>query len=386
MATINYTALLSLAEPVTGQETSVWGDDVNNGITQYVDIAVAGTNNLASDADVTLTLTSGSYVGTGITSTTAQYAILNCTGNRSTIRYINAPNSSKIYQIINNTTATSGGPYAVVIRGSTGPTTGVSVANGERCIVAWDTVAGDFVKIASSSFSGLTGVLPAVNGGTGEAGTITGLAYANGTSPYTAATAAQIVAAIGTTPIAIATTANNISGGSANQIVYQSGTGATTFATAPTGAQAGYVLGWNGTNFAWVAAPAATTATNLAGGGTYTIVYQSATGTTAYLTNGTTGQVLTANTGAAPSYVNQASLSVGYASTAGSATTAGSVSNLSGGGANTVVYQSATGTTAYLANGVTGQYLAATTGGAPQWASTSTIQTPPGKLYFYGQF
>lgn len=41
---------------------------------------------------------------------------------------------------------------------------------------------------------------------------------------------------------------------------------------------------------------------NLSGGGSNTIVYQSAAGTTAYLTNGTTGQVLTANTGSAPTW------------------------------------------------------------------------------------
>lgn len=41
---------------------------------------------------------------------------------------------------------------------------------------------------------------------------------------------------------------------------------------------------------------------NLSGGGSYTVVYQSAAGTTAYLTNGTTGQVLTANTGGAPTW------------------------------------------------------------------------------------
>ena len=41
--TINYTTLLGLAEPVTGTESGTWGDDVNKGITDYLDIAVAGT-------------------------------------------------------------------------------------------------------------------------------------------------------------------------------------------------------------------------------------------------------------------------------------------------------------------------------------------------------
>jgi hypothetical protein len=46
----------------------------------------------------------------------------------------------------------------------------------------------------------------------------------------------------------------------------------------------------------------ATSATNLAGGGANTVVYQSAAGTTAYITNGSTGQFLAANTSGAPTW------------------------------------------------------------------------------------
>jgi hypothetical protein len=53
------------------------------------------------------------------------------------------------------------------------------------------------------------------------------------------------------------------------------------------------------------------------------------------------------------------------------ATTATTATNLDGGGANTIVYQSAAGTTAYLTNGTTGQFLAATTSGAPTWGTPS---------------
>jgi hypothetical protein len=57
----------------------------------------------------------------------------------------------------------------------------------------------------------------------------------------------------------------------------------------------------------------ASTATNLAGGGANTVVYQSASGTTAYLTNGTTGQVLTATTGSAPTWQTATAASKAYA-------------------------------------------------------------------------
>lgn len=48
-----------------------------------------------------------------------------------------------------------------------------------------------------------------------------------------------------------ATSATNVAGGAANQLVYQSGSGATTFATAPSAS--GQVLSWNGSAFAYVA-------------------------------------------------------------------------------------------------------------------------------------
>lgn len=372
------TALLGLIEPVTGTQAGVWGDDVNLGLTTYVDLAIAGTNNITVNTDITLVITTGTYAGSGVTTNTAQYAILNCTGARTAIRYINAPASSKVYNIINNT---SGG-FAVVIRGTNaGPTytTGVSISPGENAIVAWDTIGGgtpDFVKIASNSFAGLTGVVPIANGGTG-ASTAAG-ARTNLDVPTTGGTGAT-----GTWPIAIsgnaatatsATTASSISGGSAGQLVYQTAGSSTNFAPAPT---TGYVLSWTGTAFNWIVGVPSGTSANLSGGGAYTVVYQSSTGVTAYLTNGTTGQVLSANTGAAPSYINQSAMSVGSATTA---------TNLSGGGAFTIVYQTSTGATSYLTNGSNNQVLTSNSGGAPSWTNSSAFGTSNSKLYYFGQF
>jgi hypothetical protein len=48
-----------------------------------------------------------------------------------------------------------------------------------------------------------------------------------------------------------ATTATNLAGGAANQIAFQSGAGATTFATAPSASN--QVLNWNGSAFTWSA-------------------------------------------------------------------------------------------------------------------------------------
>ena len=168
--TINYTTLLGLALPVTGTESGTWGDDVSLGITDYLDIAIAGTNNITNDLDITFSVTNGSSAGSNIVvspnSTTAQYMQLLCTGARTAVRNINCPESSKMY-VVNN--STSGG-YSVVIRGyTTGPTytTGVTVVNGEKCIVFWSSVASDFIKISSSVINSFTGILSPANGGTG---------------------------------------------------------------------------------------------------------------------------------------------------------------------------------------------------------------------------
>jgi hypothetical protein len=163
--TINYTTLLGLALPVTGTESGTWGDDVSNGITQYIDASVAGTQSITTDADVTLSLTNGSSAGTNLGSTSSQYMQLLCTGARTALRYINVPNSSKMYVVNNSTT----GGYSITVRGVTGPTTGVTVINGEKAIIYWNSVSSDFVKISSNTITSFTGVLSPVNGGTGVA-------------------------------------------------------------------------------------------------------------------------------------------------------------------------------------------------------------------------
>ena len=146
--TINYTTSLALGQPVTGTESGTWGDDVNNAITSYLDIAVAGTLTISTDADVTLSQTQGTSSATNISSTTAQYMQLLCSGARTALRNISVPNVSKMY-VVNN--ATTGG-FGVKIRGVTGPTTGITVANGEKALVMWN--GSDFVKIASSLGTG----------------------------------------------------------------------------------------------------------------------------------------------------------------------------------------------------------------------------------------
>jgi hypothetical protein len=141
--TVNYTTNLALGQPVTGTESGTWGDDVNNAVTSYLDIAIAGSLSISiTTADVTLANTQGTSSATNIGSTTAQYAILNITGAKTAARNLNLPVTSKSY-IINN--AGTGG-FTLTVRGVT-PTTGVTLADGEKAIVAWNGT--DYAKISS---------------------------------------------------------------------------------------------------------------------------------------------------------------------------------------------------------------------------------------------
>ena len=146
MAT-SYTSLLGLALPVTGELSGTWGDTVNNYISAYVDSAVAGTQTISgSQTAVTLSVTNGaslSQAGSGATGS-AQYTIINCIGSPASLLTITAPAASKSYIIINNT-ATS---QSVKIVGA-GPTTGVTVASGDKALVAWN--GSDFVRVGASA-------------------------------------------------------------------------------------------------------------------------------------------------------------------------------------------------------------------------------------------
>jgi len=157
MAVTNFTPLLGLALPTTGDLNGTWGTTVNNSITTLLDSAVAGTTTLSTDVDVTLSTTNGS-------TNQARNAVILWTATGTTTRYITAPAQSKAYIVINQT----GGSQSIVIRGS-GPTTGVTVTAGNKALVAWN--GSDFVKITGGPInlasSDVTGVLPYTNGGTG---------------------------------------------------------------------------------------------------------------------------------------------------------------------------------------------------------------------------
>ena len=155
--TTAYTSLLGLALPVTGELSGTWGDTVNNSITSLLDSAIAGTTTLSSDADVTLTTTTGA-------SNTSRQAILLWTAGGTVTRNITAPAQSKIYTVINKSSSTQ----SIVLRG-VGPTTGVTIVQGESAVCAWN--GSDFIKISNTSGAGVFTTLSVTGVATFSAGT-----------------------------------------------------------------------------------------------------------------------------------------------------------------------------------------------------------------------
>lgn len=144
------TALLDLVTPTQGDLTGTWGNVVNNGITEYVDIAIAGTTTFNGDGAVTLVNTIGNASATNIVSTSAQYAVVRVTGTLTTPKVITfgsagAAPYSKMYLVDN---AATGSTVTFKAYGQTG----VSIAAGEACFVYYNGT--DIIKVTSDLILG----------------------------------------------------------------------------------------------------------------------------------------------------------------------------------------------------------------------------------------
>ena len=251
MAVTNFTPLLGLALPTTGDLNGTWGATVNTAITDLLDDAVAGTVTLSADADVTLTTTNGA-------DNEARNAVILWTAsNGATTRNVTAPAQSKAYVVIN------AGTGSVVIRG-VGPTTGVTLVTGEKALCAWN--GSDFVKVATSVVGGVTSVaatVPAFLSIAGSpittSGTLaitysgTALPVANGGTGLTSGTSGGVLAYTATGTLA--------SSGALTQYGVVIGGGAGVAPTSTAAGTAGYVLTANASAAPTFQAPAATGAT-----------------------------------------------------------------------------------------------------------------------------
>lgn len=142
------TSLIGLTLPTTGSLSGTWGDTVNNAISEIVDAAVAGTQVISTDADITLSLTTGSSSSTGLTGNSSQYAVIRWTAGGTVTRTITVPAQSKTYVVINNTSSSQ----SILVKAATG--SGVTVTAGTRAIIAWDGT--NFVSVGGGSAGGST--------------------------------------------------------------------------------------------------------------------------------------------------------------------------------------------------------------------------------------
>ena len=191
--------------------------------------------------------------------------------------------------------------------------------------------------------------------------------------------------------------ANNIAGGAANRVVYQTGVGTTGFVTAPSSADT--FLKWDGAALVWGAVAGAGTVTSVdASGGTtgmsfsggpitaagtltlsgtlvadnggtghasYTagdLLYASASTTLSKLAIGASTRLLT-STGSAPQWSDPSGITVGAATTA---------TNIAGGSAGAVAYNTGAGATTFLNLGSSGYVLTAGAS-APTYVAQSTL-------------
>ena len=143
------TGQLGLALPVQGELSGTWGDTVNNGITQYTNIAIAGTLTLTGDGAVTLANTTGDASASNITSTlagagtvTAQFSTVRVSGTTTT-KVVTGPSYSKSYLIDNASS------YTVTFKAS--GQTGVSISPNEKVYVYYN--ATDYVKVGGGGIT-----------------------------------------------------------------------------------------------------------------------------------------------------------------------------------------------------------------------------------------
>lgn len=278
--------------------------------------------------------------------------------------------SSPLYQntltLTGVTQATSTSTGALQVRGGVGVGGNLWVGG-----VLYATVQGN-INTATNLANGAAGSIPYQSAagqtnfiGIGANGT---LLYSNGLTATWVTTASLVV---GTALSAAGT--NNISGGSAGAIPYQISSGLTNFIGI---GAAGNLLQSNGSTATWIStstllvgnAVNAGLATNVAGGTTGALHYQTAAGTTNFIGIGPTGYILQSN-GTTATWQSSGAL------------VTSSTQNINGGTAGSIVYQAAAGTTNFISIGGNGTLLRSN-GTSATWVTTSTVSVAGADVAF----
>lgn len=293
------TSLLNLPLPTEGELDGSWGDMVNKGLTEYLDIAIAGVDSLTSAnftaGALTLANTTGTDLATNIAATSAQYATLRVS-SLVTNSTITAPSSSRSYRIIN-----ADATYSLTIKAS--GQTGVTFSAGQTGIVAYNGT--DYALVGT-----IGPTVPVARGGTG-ATTLTGVLKGNGTSPFTASNVSLSSEVTGTLPAANGGTGQSTY--TVGDILYASTTTALSkLADVATGNA--LISGGVGVAPSWGKVGLTTHVSGtlpIANGGTNTTATPTNGGVAygtgsavAYTAAGTSGQFLQSNGSAAPTWVS----------------------------------------------------------------------------------
>ena len=146
--TVARTTLLDLPIITTGTESGLWGDYTNNGLTQYLDISIAGMSNLTSAnftaGALTIETTEGTNSATNIVATSAQYAgfRVSSLATNSTITVGNTGTTlGRSYRLIN-----ADSTYTLTFK-ATGQT-GVTLQPGQSAVVAFNGT--DYVVVGAT--------------------------------------------------------------------------------------------------------------------------------------------------------------------------------------------------------------------------------------------
>jgi hypothetical protein len=151
--TITRTALLELPIIETNSEVGQWGNAVNNGLTEYLDIAIAGITDLTGsnfsgspNYDLTLTLTTGDASADNIVYNSAQYSTIRVSSLNANSTII-APASSRSYKVIN-----ADSTYTLTVKAS--GQTGVTINPGASLVAVFDGT--DYVGLGVQAAATLT--------------------------------------------------------------------------------------------------------------------------------------------------------------------------------------------------------------------------------------